>query len=284
MPRPQTDAVVEFQDVVKDYTSGLLRRRVRRAVDRVCFQAFAGEVVGLVGPNRAGKTTLVKLLLSLCRPTRGQILRLGRPASARETLEQVGYVHERPAFPGYLTASELLDYYAVLAWVSRGERRRRIPALLDRVGLGDRRDEPISGFSKGMLQRLGLAQAILNHPELLVLDEPYEGLDLDGRRLVGEIVAEQRARGASVLLVSHVIPHVEACCDRIVVLVEGQVVHEGPIDAPIAAAERSFASAAEGRPISPADTPANPSASRRGPHAPRRPLEAALRELYRTTR
>jgi ABC-2 type transport system ATP-binding protein len=143
----------------------------------------SGEVFGLLGPNRAGKTTLVKMLLSLCRPTAGEVFRLGRPLSDRSTLGQVGYVHENHAFPRYLSAADLLEYYGALTLMPSDLVRERVPRLLERVGLADRSREPIARFSKGMLQRLGIAQALLNAPRLLVLDEPTEGLDLNGRRL-----------------------------------------------------------------------------------------------------
>jgi ABC-2 type transport system ATP-binding protein len=222
-------AVLDLRDVTKDYPAGALGLKRLRAVDRASLSVEAGESVGLAGPNRAGKTTLLKMALSLCRPTSGQVTRLGRPGSDRSTLAGVGYVHEGPAFPFYLTASTLLDEYAVMAGVPSAVRRRRIPELIERVGLGDRKKEPIGRFSKGMLQRLGLAQALVNEPELLVLDEPNEGLDLPGRDLVVELVAEHRERGGSVLIVSHLLTDLDRLCDRVTVIVEGQVSFNGPV-------------------------------------------------------
>ena len=222
-------AVVEFEGVVKDYPLGPLRRGRLRAVDGVGFRVEPGEVVGLLGPNRAGKTTLVKVLLTLCRPTAGRAERFGGPVSDRRTLARVGYVHEAPAFPRYLTATQLLESYGALAQVSRTTLRQRVPALLERVGLADRGREPIARFSKGMVQRLGLAQALVNAPDLLVLDEPNEGLDLQGRRLVSDVVGEHRRRGGSVLLVSHVLPDVAQLCDRAAVLVGGRLAYFGDL-------------------------------------------------------
>ncbi|HXG11320.1 MAG TPA: ABC transporter ATP-binding protein [Gemmataceae bacterium] len=224
-------AVAEFEKVSKEYPAGLLRRHVRRAVADVSFRIEAGEVFGLVGPNRAGKTTLVKILLSLCRPTRGRVSRFGRPVADRASLARVGYVHEKPAFPRYLTAAGLLEYYGALALVPYEAVLRRVPQLLELVGLADRAGEPIARFSKGMVQRLGVAQALINDPDLLVLDEPNEGLDLTGRRLVADIVRQQRQRGRTTLLVSHVLPEVEQLCDRLAVLVEGRLVYAGPVAA-----------------------------------------------------
>jgi ABC-2 type transport system ATP-binding protein len=195
----------------------------------VSFTVNRGEVMGLLGPNRAGKTTLVKILLSLCRKSAGQVLRLGRPTSDRETLGRIGYIHENPAFPRYLSASELLEYYAALALVPRAQARSRIPQLLERVGLADRAREPIARYSKGMVQRLALAQALVNDPDLLVLDEPSEGLDLDGRALVRNLVLEQRRAGRSALLVTHFWPDVEQLCDRIAILKAGKLVHLGSV-------------------------------------------------------
>ena len=188
-----------------------------------------GEVFGLLGPNRAGKTTLVKVLLSLCRPTAGESRRLGSPVSDRATLAQVGYVHENHAFPGYLTAAGLLEYYGALTLLPRNVVSERAPKLLKRFGLADRGGEPIARFSKGMVQRLGLAQALLNEPRLLVLDEPTEGLDLEGRRLLRDAAAEVRSRGGSVLLVSHVLTEVEQLCDRVGVMIGGRLAYVGPL-------------------------------------------------------
>jgi len=220
--------VAEFDQVIKDYPRGLLRRPLR-ALDGVSFSVQPGEVFGLLGPNRAGKTTLVKLLLSLARATAGSVRRLGRPVAERRTLTRVGYVHENHAFPRYLTATELLEYYAALTLLPEPEVRARVPKLLELVGLADRAGEPITRYSKGMIQRLGIAQALLNDPELLVLDEPSEGLDLAGRQLIRGLVHEQRRRGRAVLLVSHLLPEVEQLCDRVAVLVSGQLRYLGSI-------------------------------------------------------
>lgn len=213
----------EFDAVSKVYPVGWLRRATLPAVRDVTLAVPTGEVVGLIGPNRAGKTTLVKLLLGLCRPTVGRIVRLGQPVAVRSTLARVGYVHESHAFPPYLGAAELLGLYAAFGLIPDAEAARRIPRLLEWVGLADRAAEPIGRFSKGMRQRLGLAQAVLGEPELLVLDEPGEGLDLAGRRLVLEAVAEVKRRGGTVLLVSHQLTEVERLCDRVAVIRDGRL-------------------------------------------------------------
>lgn len=225
------DLAAEFESVVKDYPGGWFGQPPIQAVRGVSLAIGKGEVFGLLGPNRAGKTTLIKLLLSLCRPSGGQLRRLGQPIAERHTLARVGYMHENHAFPRYLTAAELLRFYGGITLVPEAQLHERVPALLERVGLADRSREPIERFSKGMTQRLGLAQALINQPDLLVLDEPTEGLDLEGRRLLREVVRELRGAGKTVLLVSHVLTEVEQLCDRVAVIVAGRLVHLGPLAA-----------------------------------------------------
>ncbi len=222
-------AAAVFDQVVKTYPTGALGRGGIPAVRGVSLTVPTGRVFGLLGPNRAGKTTLVKLLLSLVHPTAGGITRLGAPLGDRATLARVGYMHENHAFPRYLSAPELLTCYGGLSGVPSAVLDARVPALLERVGLADRRAEPIARFSKGMVQRLGLAQALLNDPDLLVLDEPTEGLDLFGRQLLRAVVRERTASGKTVLLVSHVLPEVQELCDSAAVLVAGKVVFDGPL-------------------------------------------------------
>jgi ABC-2 type transport system ATP-binding protein len=221
---------VEFLDVSRDYITHWLPRRALRAVDGVGFRIEQGEVFGLLGPNRAGKTTLVKMLLSLCRPTSGSLSRFGQPGTDRRTLARVGYMHENHAFPRYLDARALLHLYGALGLVPHEQLGPRVEELLGLVGLLDRAEEPVWRYSKGMIQRLGLAQALLGNPDLLVLDEPTEGLDLDGRRLLRDVVARQKQDGRTVLLVSHVLPEVESLCDRVAVINRGRLVHIGRLD------------------------------------------------------
>ncbi len=199
------------------------------AVRGVSLSVPAGGAFALLGPNRAGKTTLIKLLLGLAHPTSGAATRLGAPVSDRGTLARVGYMHENHAFPRYLSASELLHFYGGLSGASAEALDARVPELLARVGLADRAREPIARFSKGMVQRLGLAQALLNDPDLLILDEPTEGLDLFGRQLLRAVVRERTAAGKTVLMVSHVLPEVEELCARAAVVVEGKVAFEGAL-------------------------------------------------------
>jgi ABC-2 type transport system ATP-binding protein len=222
-------AAAVFDAVQKTYRTSPFSSAGVPAVRGVSLSVPAGSVFALLGPNRAGKTTLVKLLLSLAEPTAGTVRRLGESAAVRHTLGRVGYMHENHAFPRYLSAAEVLHFYGGLAGVRADDLPGRAKELLDRVGLSDRNREPISRFSKGMVQRLGLAQAIINRPDLLVLDEPTEGLDLEGRKLLREVVREMKAAGKTVLLVSHVLPEVEALCDRAAVVVKGKVAFDGPL-------------------------------------------------------
>jgi ABC-2 type transport system ATP-binding protein len=227
--RQATESAAMFSGVSKTYRNCFFRRRAVEALRDVTLRLELGEVFGLVGPNRAGKTTLVKLLLSLSQASAGTIQRLGRPLSDRSTLGQIGYVHENHAFPRYLSAAALLEYYGALTLMPAQRVRERVAQLLDLVGLADRSREPIARFSKGMIQRLGIAQALLNEPRLLVLDEPTEGLDLNGRRLLREVVREVRQHGGTVLLVTHILSEIEHLCDRVGVLVNGRLVHVGPL-------------------------------------------------------
>lgn len=222
-------AAAVFENVVKTYKTNLFGGTGIPALRGVSLTIPCGSVFALLGPNRAGKTTLVKLLLALCAPTSGSIDRLGAAVADRRTLARIGYMHENHAFPRYLSAVELLSFYGGLSGVPSEVLSSRTEALLTRVGLADRKFEPIARFSKGMVQRLGLAQALVNEPELLILDEPTEGLDLFGRQLLRQVVREFKAAGKTVLLISHVLAEVEELADQVAVLVNGRVVHHGPL-------------------------------------------------------
>lgn len=221
--------IVEFDNVRKVYGRRTPWRAPVVALDGISFQAPRGEVLGLLGPNRAGKTTLVKILLSICRPTSGSVLRLGRPIADRRTLASVGYMHDAQAFPRHLSATQVLEFYGSLSGARRGDLAVRIPRLLERVGLADRANEPIRRFSKGMQQRLALAQALVNEPELLVLDEPAEGMDLLARRMLGEVLVERRRAGLSAMLVTHGLEEIQSLCTRAAVLRAGKLAYFGSL-------------------------------------------------------
>lgn len=233
--------VAQWLDVYKAYPPSRPWAARVRAVAGVSLSIGAGECWGLVGPNRAGKTTLVKLLLSLCRPDRGQVWRLGAPALDRRTLARVGYVHERAAFPPYLSASAVLEYFGALAGLTTTAARRRGHAWLERVGLADRAHEPLHRFSKGMWQRLALAQSLVNEPELWVLDEPGEGLDLEARKLIRALVAERQSAGTAIILVSHSLAEVARLCQRLAVIRGGRLAYAGSVADVVAQAKSAEA-------------------------------------------
>ena len=188
------------------------------------LQVRRGEIFGFLGPNGAGKSTAVKMLLGLVIPTSGKAEILGHPCSSVEVRRKVGFLPEDFRFYDWLTASELLTLHGRLSGLMPAQLRERVPAYLDLVGLTPHRDRRLRGFSKGMLQRIGLAQALIHEPELIFLDEPTSGLDPMGRRLVRDIIRDQRARGATVFLNSHLLSEVEITCDTVVFIKQGEVI------------------------------------------------------------
>src|SRR5258707_1529753 len=194
------------------------------AVRNLTLDVPQGEVFGFLGPNGSGKSTSVKMLLGLVFPTSGEAEILGRPMRDVKVRSKVGFLPEHFRFYDWLTPAELLKLHGRLYGVSQSSLRERIPALLDLVGLTPHRDKRLQEFSKGMLQRIGLAQAVLNDPELIFLDEPTSGLDPLGRRMVRDIIKAQRDRGATVLLNSHLLGEVEISCDRVAFIKDGEVV------------------------------------------------------------
>ena len=194
------------------------------AVRNLTLDVPRGEVFGFLGPNGAGKSTSVKMLLGLVFPTSGKAEILGNPVGDVKARSKVGFLPEHFRFYDWLTPSELLKLHGRLYGMSHSTLRDRIPALLDMVGLTPHRDKQLREFSKGMLQRIGLAQALLNDPELIFLDEPTSGLDPLGRRMVRDIIKTQRERGATVILNSHLLGEVEISCDRVAFIKEGEVV------------------------------------------------------------
>jgi ABC-2 type transport system ATP-binding protein len=194
------------------------------AVRNLTLDVPRGEVFGFLGPNGAGKSTSVKMLLGLVLPTSGEAQILGWPVGDVKTRSRVGFLPEHFRFYDWLTPTELLKLHGRLYGMSHAKLRERIPVLLDLVGLAPHRDKRLRDFSKGMLQRIGLAQALLNEPDLIFLDEPTSGLDPVGRRLVRDIIKAQRDRGATVLLNSHLLGEVEITCDRVAFIKAGEVV------------------------------------------------------------
>ncbi|MCX6542939.1 MAG: ABC transporter ATP-binding protein [Acidobacteria bacterium] len=220
-------AAIQTDSLTKDYAVGFWRPRPYRALDGVTLRVEANEVFGFLGPNGAGKTTTLKLLMQLIYPSSGRISILGRPAGDLDVRRRVGFLPEAPYFYDYLTAEELLEYFAGLFGIRNPERRRRVSDLLDRVGIGGERRLPMRKFSKGMLQRVGLAQALINEPEVVFLDEPMSGLDPIGRRDVRTIILSLRDRGCTVFFSSHILSDAETLCSRVGILVGGRMVAAG---------------------------------------------------------
>ncbi len=214
---------VETDALTKDYTLGSWRRRRMRALDRLSLRVGRSEVFGLLGPNGAGKSTTLKILLGLVFPTSGTARILGNDFHDLGVREQVGYLPENPYFYDHLTAEEFLDYAAQLFGLRGAERRRRVDHLLERTGLSDSRSTPLGKFSKGMVQRLGIAQALVNEPEILFLDEPMSGLDPLGRREVRDLILQLRAEGKTVFFSTHILSDAEMLCDRVAILNHGRL-------------------------------------------------------------
>lgn len=214
-------------DLTKDFAVGFWRKRPYRALDRLTLSVAPGEVFGFLGPNGAGKTTTLKLLMRLVFPSSGHAELLGRPVGDRSVRQRLGYLPENPYFYDYLTAEELLEYFAGLFGYAQPDRRARASRLLDEVGIGAERRLQLRKFSKGMLQRVGIAQALINEPELVILDEPMSGLDPLGRRDVRALILRLRDRGCTVFFSSHVLSDAEALCSRVAILAKGRLLTEG---------------------------------------------------------
>lgn len=221
--------MIEIDNLTHDYVTGILQRRRWRALDGVSLSVQRGEVLGLLGPNGAGKTTLFKALLGLIRPTAGRLCVEGRDACRIEWKGRLGYLPEQPSFYEHLTAHELLLYSGLLSGLDRTEAARRATHLLDEVSLAGAARWPLRKFSKGMQQRIGLAQALISNPTILLLDEPMSGLDPLGRKLVLETIRARRKAGATIIFSSHNLADVEVLADRVVLLAEGRMVDSGTV-------------------------------------------------------
>ncbi len=228
---------IEARGLRKVYRSRLGGRRVA-ALDGLDLAVEPGEVFGLLGPNGAGKTTTVKILLGLTRPTSGQARLFGLPASDPASRRRVGYLPEGHRFPGYLTARQTLSIFGRMSGVDGPTLSRRIPELLERVRLTDWTDMRVKKFSKGMTQRLGLAASLVHDPDVLLLDEPTDGVDPVGRREIRDLLQQEAARGKAILLNSHLLSEIERMCGRVAVLRAGRVAAQGRIEDLTAATSR----------------------------------------------
>jgi ABC-2 type transport system ATP-binding protein len=223
-------SVVEIENLTKDFSVGFWKKRPLRALDRLSLEVYQGEIFGFLGPNGAGKSTTIKILMNLLHPTSGNARILGEPVDRIPMHQRIGYLPENPYFYDYLTPAELLTYTGRLFGMRRSELSLKVDGLLESVGLTEARDLQLRKFSKGMVQRIGIAQALINDPEIVFLDEPMSGLDPLGRMDVRRIITSLKAKGVTVFFSSHVLPDVEALCDRIAILNKGKLQEMGALE------------------------------------------------------
>jgi ABC-2 type transport system ATP-binding protein len=218
------DAAIDIQ-----YVSKVYGRRVH-ALQGISLNIQRGEVFGLLGPNGAGKSTLIKIMMTVVKPTQVQGTLLGKPVGHKPTLAKVGYLPEHHRFPRYLTGRQTLEFFGALAGVDRTTRRRRASELAETVGMTAWADKKVGEYSKGMMQRIGLAQALMNDPDLVLLDEPTDGVDPVGRKDIREVLMKMRDQGKTVFINSHLLSELEMICNRVAILVGGRVARQGRID------------------------------------------------------
>jgi ABC-2 type transport system ATP-binding protein len=221
---------IKTEGLTKHYKKGFWRPRPYVALDDLTLQVGQGEVFGFLGPNGAGKTTTLKLLMQLIYPTSGRAQILGHPVGDVSVRRRIGYLPENPYFYDNLTAEELLLYFARIFGYATAEAGKRASRLLDEVGIGAERRFQLRKFSKGMVQRVGIAQALINDPEVVFLDEPMSGLDPFGRREVRELILKLRDQGRTVFFSSHVLSDAEALCSRVAILARGRLIAAGSLD------------------------------------------------------
>jgi ABC-2 type transport system ATP-binding protein len=225
-------AVVETWNINKIYRTGFWLNQKVQSLSNLSLSVRKGETFGLLGPNGAGKTTLLKILLGVIRPTSGRAVLLGRPIGDRGTKQRVGYLPENPYFYDFLTAWEFLEFVGGLFQIPASKQKQRIPQLLDLVGLAQKtaKKKQLRQYSKGMMQRVGMAQALINDPELVFFDEPMSGLDPLGRYQVREIILSLKEQGKTIFFNSHVLTDVEQICDRIAILARGELICVGSLE------------------------------------------------------
>jgi ABC-2 type transport system ATP-binding protein len=223
-----SEPIIQASDLTKTFRLGFRRRKVE-ALRGVSFQVGRGEIFGFLGPNGAGKTTTIKIIVGLLRPTSGSCSLIGRPAGEIEARRHVGYLPESPYFYDNLLPDEFMDLCGRLRGLDAGTRRRRGDELIALVGLSEARDRPLRKFSKGMLQRIGLAQSMMSDPDLLILDEPMTGLDPVGRRSVRDLILDLHRAGKTIFFSSHILTDVESICHRVAIVNRGKVVAQGSL-------------------------------------------------------
>jgi len=220
---------IEILGLEKTYSVGFWRKRPKRALHALNLTVEEGEIFGFLGPNGAGKTTTLKMLMGLVFPTGGSARILGMDLDDPAMKAQIGFLPEQPYFYDYLTANELLEYYAQLSGVEGRERKKKVTEVLARVGLQEAGSVQLRKFSKGMLQRVGLAQAILHDPKVLFFDEPMSGLDPMGRREVRDLMQQLKDRGKTVFFSTHILSDAESLCDRVAIIHKGQLQGVGAV-------------------------------------------------------
>ena len=220
---------ININNIVKDYKNPKGENKLLRVLDNVSFKVDNGSIYGLLGQNGAGKTTLIKILLGIVHPTSGNFSLLESKQNDRNILEKVGFLPENHNFPKFLSAKEFLYYFGKLSHLNSNDISIRTTKLLDMVGLSARSNSKIRTFSKGMMQRLGLAQAMINQPELVFLDEPTDGVDPIGRKEIRDILLHLKSQGTTIFLNSHLLSEVEMITDRVAFLNKGKLVKEGSI-------------------------------------------------------
>ena len=218
-----------IQNLTKDFAVGMRGKKLR-AVDDLCLEVGDNEIFGLLGPNGSGKSTTIKIILGLLEASKGTCEIYGRPSKFVDARRSVGFLHEAPYFYRYLTGRELVRYYARICMVSRVKIDSAVDSVIKLVGMTEAADRRVGTYSKGMLQRIGLAQSLVHDPQLVILDEPTAGVDPLGSAAIAEIVRELKRRGKTVLLSSHLLAQIEGLCDRVAILHRGKLVREGRID------------------------------------------------------
>ena len=233
------ESIVRVQGLVKDFRPGLGLRK-KRVLHGIDFEVKRGEVFGFIGPNGAGKTTTLKILMGLIRATEGEAQILGHDVGETAFRQHIGFAPESPYFYDFLTGAEILDFYARLCAVPRKHRRDRVQEVLELVGLGHAADMRLRTYSKGMLQRIGIAQAIVHDPSVVFLDEPMSGLDPVGRKEIRDLVVRLNADGKTLFMNTHILSDVEMICDRVAIIVQGRIAYQGQLDAAEGGGERQF--------------------------------------------
>jgi len=222
------DTVLRIENLHKSFKTGFIPKK-KKILKGLSLEVQGGEIFGYLGPNGAGKTTTIKCILGLIFPDIGTIEIFGHSNLSLKAKEKIGFLPENPYFYDYLTAEEFLRFYSDLTLVKKEDRQGRINGLLDMAGLKHAADLQLRKFSRGMLQRIGLAQALINNPSLILLDEPMGGLDPLGRKEIRDVIVKLKEEGKTVFLSSHILQDIEMICDRVAILVEGQIINQGTL-------------------------------------------------------